>query len=289
MKKFLILIAILLFIIKGSMAQFRYKAPNFDTTYIKPADLLVEATVTGISYFQDTSIKKIDYDYYNYDENGVWFVKYELTVHKIFKGNCDNKVILITPYYGGGTAIINNKEVVFKGRWIGYRSHGLGDPINFHIDNTGIFILNKNELTSGFPYLPKTYKFRNTHYNKFLGGFEYIGEMSYFGIRQADSLYKFNEIDELYNYLEGTTKQTRKDITHKQFEILSTYAKVQAYKEKHFADSMYSRTFNEKLRTGEINQLNKDNYIYNKTYLNKRNNTKVDSIKQDKSQSIKKS
>jgi hypothetical protein len=279
MKKLCFIFFVLVLMNSRVLAQFKYKAPDFGNTYIKPADLLVEATVTGISYFQDTSIKKIDYDYYNYDENGVWFVKYELTIHKIFKGNCDNKVILITPYYGGGTAIINNKEVVFKGRWIGYRSHGLGDPINFHIDNTGIFILNKNELTSGFPYLPKTYKFRNTHYNKFLGGFEYIGEMSYFGIRQADSLYKFNEIEDLYDYLEGTTKQTRKDITHKQFEIFSTYAKVEAYKEKYFSDSMYSKTFNERLRTGEINQLNKDSFICNSSYLNRINRFKTKDIK----------
>ena len=33
--------------------------------------------------------------------------------------------------------------------------------------------------------------------------------MKYYGIRQGDSLYKFNEIEDLYNYLEGATKQKR--------------------------------------------------------------------------------
>ncbi len=280
MKKFCFIFLVLVLTNSGVLAQFKYKAPDFGITYIKPSDLVVEATVAGISYFQDTSIKKIDYDYYNYDENGVWFVKYELTVHKIFKGNCDNKVILITPYYGGGTAIINNKEVVFKGRWSHPEpGHGAQLPYNYSINSTKIFILNKNKLTQGFPFIPNTYKFRALGYGRTIYEFLGIGEMKYYGIRQGDSLYKFNEIEELYIYLEGATKQKRKDITHKQFEIFSTYAKVQAYKEKHFADSMYSNTFNERLRTGEINQLNKDSFICNRTYLNKINNTKTNGIK----------
>jgi hypothetical protein len=76
MKKLSFIFFVLVLMNSGVFAQFKYKAPDFGNTYIKPADLVVEASVTGISYFQDTSIKKIDYDYYNYDENGVWFVKY---------------------------------------------------------------------------------------------------------------------------------------------------------------------------------------------------------------------
>jgi hypothetical protein len=280
MKKLSFIFFVLVLMNSGVFAQFKYKAPDFGNTYIKTADLLVEASVTGISYFQDTSIKKIDYDYYNYDENGVWFVKYELTIHKIFKGNCDNKVVLITPYYGEGKISVDGKEILLKGQWSHPEpGHGVSVPNNYSKNSTKIFILNKNKLTAGFPFVPNTYKFRVLGYGRTIYEFLGIGEMKYYGIRQGDSLYKFNEIEDLYNYLEGATKQKRKDITHKQFEIFSTYAKVEAYKEKHFADSMYSNTFNERLRTREINQLNKDSFIFNSSYLNKINRFKTKDIK----------
>jgi hypothetical protein len=201
---------------------------------------------------------------------------------KYLKGNCDNKVILITPYYGGGTAIINDKEVLFKGRWSHPEpGHGVSVPNNYYQNNTGIFLLNKNQPTKLFPYLKDSYRFSLTKFDgwgRCIAGYGDIKETTLF-IREANGLLNFIDIEDFYKFLENLTKQKRKDITHKQFEIFSTYAKVEAYKEKYFSDSMYSKTFNERLRKGEINQLNKDSFICNSSYINRINRFKTKDIK----------
>ena len=281
MKKTILTFTFLLLTIVCCFSQhsFKYHYPNFDSTYIKPADLIVEATVSNISYFQDTSIKFIDFKIAR-DNNGVWFIKYDLIIHKIFKGNCKKTIQLILPLFGGGVKILNGKKIELKGGF------GLRYPYkNLELGNTGIFILNVNQ-SKDTGYLPDTYKYKNISENSLvachIGNYGNIIENTAYYFDE-DSIYIFDKIEDIYHFLEKTTQKKYEDVTKKEFSLINNYKQLLEYKNKYFTDSLYSNFFNKQLGSGIINQLNKDSFIYNrqinnyKEYQNRKQKTKQES------------
>lgn len=268
MKKLPLLFYILAILVSHSFAQenrYKYHYPNYDSACINPAELIVEATISNLSYFQDSSIKYVE-DYFAHDENGVWFIKYDLIVHKIFKGNCNHKIQVISPMFAANDVIQNNKIIKIDTRFFYAnrhpRQHNL--PNNF----TAIFFLYQNTSKDN-GYLPNTFRFeRNNPYqddNWKLGNYNNIslGGAGYF---QGDSQYVFDNIREMYQFIEKATHQKYRDITKKEFVLLTTESRLMEYKQKYFADSLNSETFIARLKSGSINQLNKDSFICNTKY-----------------------
>ncbi|MEI6881415.1 MAG: hypothetical protein WCK82_08810 [Bacteroidota bacterium] len=277
MKKLRLLLYILVLLASHSFAQesrYQYHFPNYNSSCIKPAELIVEATIYNISYFQDTSIKNMD-DYFAYDENGVWFIKYDLIVHKIFKGKCRHKIQVISPMFAESDVIQNNKTIKIDTRL--FYSNFRSERHNLKNNNTAIFFLYVNTpIDQG--YIKNTFRFeRNTPYqdnNWDIGNYHNIalGGAGYF---QADSLHVFDNITELYQFIEKATHQKYRDITKKEFVLLTTESKLREYQQKYFADSLNSETFIAKLKSGRINQLNKDSFICNSRYLTNKSNKKA--------------
>jgi len=265
MKKLRLLIYILVILVSntyGQLSLHKYNYPNFDSTYIKPVDLIVEATITNLSYFQDTSVKFIDFTIAR-DNNGIWLVKYDLSVHKIFKGKCKKTIQLILPLFGGGEKILNGKKIELKGGF------GLRYPYkNLERGNTGIYILTINQ-PNDTGYLPNTYKYKNITENSLIachiGNYGKIVESTAYYF-DGDSAHLFNKIEDLYQFIEKNTKIKHVDITKKEFSLINNYEQLLEYRNKYFADSLNSETFIAKLKSGRINQLNKDSFICNSKF-----------------------
>jgi hypothetical protein len=270
MKKLPLLIYILVILVSntyGQLSLHKYNYPNFDSTYIRPADLIVEATITNLSYFQDSSIKFIESNI-GYDNKGIWFIKYRMIIHKIFKGNCKSKIDVVSPYFG------DIKKI--KGIKYSYLEVNAPCMTNFETNSTGIFFLYIN-MPNDTGYQQNTFKFSkffpycNANWN--IGNYYYCAE-SGAGYKEKESWIVFDFIDDLYRYIENSTKQKRKDLTKKEFILLNTESKLREYQQKYFADSLNYETFIAKLKSGRINQLNKDSFICNSKYLTNKANKK---------------
>jgi len=261
MKKICFIFFVLVLRISRVHSQIHYSErnePNFDSTNILPAHLIVEGTITKITYFRDTTIKFLDRDI-SYDDNGVWFAKYEVELHKIFKGNASKTINIISPLFGGGVIEVDEKKYKLYGTFANTnKGH------NYQMHNTGIFFLYNNSPTDT-GYVPNTYRFKKYHGRRdqnFIGGYDNIN-YSGAGYYQDSTLYGFNLIEDMYKFIEKCTHRKSKDISHKKFELLNSLEKRRNFINAYFVDSIASETFKSQLENGTINQYNKDSYPYN--------------------------
>ncbi|MCX6186793.1 MAG: hypothetical protein NTU43_07330, partial [Bacteroidetes bacterium] len=150
---------------------------------------------------------------------------------------------------------------------------------NYYPRTTGIFFL-KDKYIVKLTCAPKdAYYIDNVRGS--IGGYQKIQEIH---LRFNDGIKKieFDSLEQLYTYIESYTKHKRKDITHIQFELLNTFDKIANYESRYFSDSSNNDLFCRKLRNGEINQLNKDSFTYNKSRFNNKphkadtNNARLD-------------
>ena len=277
-KNLKLLIAIMLLACSGTFAQFGHKASSFDSAYIIPSDFIIEGTITQKSYFKDTSniVRKYKFSQFTADSDGVWFVQYQVLVHKIFKGQCKTSTVtFIEPNY---SRQINVNGNIIRPQFARSGAYGQQNS-NYYPSNTGIFFLKNNYLLK-LTCAPKdAYYIDNVRGS--IGGYQKIQEIH---LRFNDGIKKieFDSIEQLYSHIEGYTKHKRKDITHIQFELLNTFDKVANYESRYFSDSSNNDLFCRKLRNGEINQLNKDSFTYNKSRFNNKphkadsNNARLD-------------
>jgi hypothetical protein len=246
-----ILLALLTLLVNNLLAQTNAQTePSFSEQVIKTSDLILEGTVTSISYFRDTTATVRNYRFHNYlfDDKGVWFVKYEITIHKLFKGEKRSKVTLIDPCRNNMRISDDTLQVYF--------SYDRSSPFqgNLIVNSTCIFMLTKS-------FEPELPLFTNAYY------FNYAqGCIGYYNLLMESILYipekgivrKFETLDDLYKYLEKETKTKKIDITHKQFFVFNSADKLDSYKYKY---NLYiNDSLEQKLKSGRINQLNVDSF-----------------------------
>ena len=283
-KNLKLLIAIMLLASSGTFAQFFCITQNFDSTFIKPSDLIIEGSVTQKSYFKDTSVavRKYKFNQFTADSDGVWFVQYQVLVHKIFKGQCNTSTVtFIEPNYSRQINI--NGNIVRPQFGVGAISSGKQN-YNYYPSNTGIFFLKNNYLLKLTSAKINAYYLVDDHQSFY--GYHKIKETHLY-IKDGNNKIEFDSIEQLYSHIEGYTKHKRKDITHIQFELLNTFDKIANYESRYFSDSSNNDLFCRKLRNGEINQLNKDSFTYNKSRFNNKphkadsNNARLDTSNQN--------
>jgi hypothetical protein len=98
----------------GIFAQNINTELSFNDKYIKTSDLIIEGTVTQISYFKDTSyvVKHHFFEQCTADSDGVWFVQYRVLVHKIFKGQLKiNTITVVSTNYSENAIEVNGKKI----------------------------------------------------------------------------------------------------------------------------------------------------------------------------------
>jgi hypothetical protein len=261
----------------GAFAKFSYNAPSFDSAYIIPSDLIIEGTIIQKSYFKDTSltVRKYKFPQFTADSDGVWFVQYRVLVHKVFKGECKTRtIIFVEPNYD--SYIYLNGNMI---RTQYSKCPGDYEKFNYNIRTTGIFFL-KDKYIVKLTFVQKnTYYMGGTH--RSISGYQKIQEL-HIAVNDGSNKIEFDSIEQLYTYIESHTKRKRKDYSHTQFELLNTFDKVREYRYKYFTDSSGNYSFNSKLFSGEINQLNKDSFLYNKSRFNNKphfadsNNVRLD-------------
>jgi len=264
-KNLKLLIALMLLSCSSIFAQFFCITQNFDSTFIKPSDLIIEGTIIQKTYFKDTSVavKKYKFKQFTADSDGVWFVQYQVLVHKIFKGQCNtSKVTFIEPNYSRQINI--NGNIVRPQFGVGAIASGKQN-YNYYLSNTGIFCLKSKYLVKLTSASKNAYYSVDDHQS--FDGYHKIKETHLY-IKDGNNKIEFDSIEQFYSYIESYTKHKRKDITHIQFELLNSFDKVGKYRYKYFSDSSGNYSFNSKLYSGEINQLNKDSFIFNKSRFN---------------------
>jgi hypothetical protein len=226
--------------------------PSFSEQVIKTSDLILEGTVTSISYFRDTTNAVRSYSFYNHasDDKGVWFIKYEITIHKLFKGEKANKVSVISVCHGYP---ISNDTIQVS---VSYSPH-VDTQSDLIVNQTCIFLLTKS-FAPDLPLNTNSYYFNYVH--GYIGRYNLLTE-SILYIPDKGVVRKFETLDDLYKYLEKETKTKKIDITHKQFFVNNSGEKFENYIGTHFGDSSNSESFMKKIRNGTINQLNADSFL----------------------------
>ena len=226
--------------------------PSFSEQVIKTSDLILEGTVTSISYFRDTTNAVRSYSFYNHasDDKGVWFIKYEITIHKLFKGEKANKVSVISVCHGYP---ISNDTIQVS---LSYSPH-VDTQSDLIVNQTCIFLLTKS-FAPDLPLNTNSYYFNYVH--GYIGRYNLLTE-SILYIPDKGVVRKFETLDDLYKYLEKETKTKKIDITHKQFFVNNSGEKFENYIGTHFGDSSNSESFMKKIRNGTINQLNADSFF----------------------------
>jgi len=254
MKKLLLFITLSVLALNYVSAQTNYVRPSFNESTIKTSDLIVEGTITKISYFRDTTtaVKNLDFNRGLVDAKGIWFVKYEITVHKIFKGENLTKVSVVHQNYNFSPEI--DSLIVYP--------RGLGSPIrgsqgNHGLYHTGIYFLNK----SFTPALPFNTSFYYPNRERCSIGFYHLITESEIKIRDKEEVKEFETVEHFYKYLEKEIGKKRKDLTNKKFEVLNTGLKVNEYLKKQFNDSAYTDNYSQKIKEGKINQFNVDSFL----------------------------
>lgn len=241
MKKLVFLCTLILFGIKVTCAQNYNQDQSFYEQYIKTSDLIIEGSVTKIEYFQDTtiSIKMFNAACLSWDKDGKpWLVRYEITLHKIFKGAAAQKVYVVDANQNG-SIFINGKEIEL--------SHSCEIPNALYMNRTGIYFLKKSNQSTG--EMLNSYLLCGGHTS--LGRFEKIAENSLV-INDGPTIKEFYSIDELYQFIEKKTGQKKKDITNKRFTLLNSSDKVEKYILENLGDSAYSPIYREKIRAYKI-------------------------------------
>lgn len=138
-KNLKLLIAIMLLACSGAFAQFSHKTTRFDSLFIIPSDLIIEGTIIQKTYFKDTSIavRKFKFIPKSSDSDGVWFVQYQVLVHKIFKGQCKTSTVtFVEPNYDYYMYINGNRirSQFYTSSYDYYKS-------NYYPRTTGVFFL----------------------------------------------------------------------------------------------------------------------------------------------------
>jgi hypothetical protein len=232
---------------------------SFSDRNIKPADLIVEGLITNISYFRDTTetVRNYGLDNPSRDNDGaIWFIKYTIEVQKVFKGQKITTITVIDQNRDR-EIYINNREITLR---IGIKLHG-GNLNNFPLNSLGIFFLKKdfflnlNAIKNEIVY--------SLHGIRGISGYNFLTESS-IDIRDKGEFgeyKKFENLEELYKYLEKETKTKKIYITHKHFFVNNTLEKERNYIGTHFGDSSNSESFMKKIRNGTINQLNADSFF----------------------------
>ncbi len=257
---------LILFGINNLIAQENSTEESFSSQYIKTSDLIVEGTVTAITYFQDKSHSiKIYYARCTTgDSNGTWYAKYEITVHKLFKGERTqaSKLVVIRPN-DNAYIWVNGKEISLNEFC---ESNG-----GLHQNHTGIFFLKK--YPSGMPTQLTNSYYLNQDYSS-IGTYDKILE-THLRISDKGAVKEFEDLDKLYKYIEKETGKKRVDITNKQFVNNNSPEKVNQYLKTYFTDSSASESFIKQIIENKINQINKDYFIVKSTALNKSNQIKI--------------
>ena len=262
MKNLNLLIALMLLSCSGIFAQNINTELSFNDKFIKTSDLIIEGTVTQISYFKDTSyvVKHHFFEQCTADSDGVWFVQYRVLVHKIFKGQLKiNTITVVSTNYSENSIEVNGKKIKPQ-----YYHWSIPQYSNYYIGRTGMFFL-KTKFDVKIKTAPLyAYYLKDEHMGLALGSYEEIKELTLF-VREENKKITFDSLEQLYTYIESYTKQKRKNISYTQYELLSSFDKVENYINKYFSDSIDNESFASKLRFGRITQINKDQYICNKS------------------------
>ncbi len=257
MKNFFYLSVLFLALVNICFAQTDYRKleESFTRKYVKPADLIVEATVVSYEYIRDTSLA-VEYLYphscsTSYS-NAVWYIKYNLQVQKVFKGSVSITNIAVIDMNMQPNIHYNGKDILLN-----HRISPDSRMKNFYPDMTGIFFL-KQLPDSISKYGINTFYF---NYTTWLGGYERIG-VSYFPRIYVDGQLstEFTELIDLYEFIERSSGTKMIDITHKKFQLDLTYEKKDAYLIEILNDSLGSKEYQKKLTDGSINQLNIESY-----------------------------
>ncbi|MFZ4799576.1 MAG: hypothetical protein ACOYMA_18925, partial [Bacteroidia bacterium] len=253
MKKTTTLFALVLLFFSSLYAQTAKQIePSFSTQIIKTSDLIVEGTITSVSYFRDTSttVRNIRFNGGLKDAKGIWFIKYEITIHKLFKGEKLSKITVVD-FCSGSASELDSLLVYPISRGVNRNRNS-----NYNLNYTAIFFLTKSFILN----LPFDNNFFYLNEEQSSVGFYHLITENHIKLRDKGELKEFETLANFYKYLEKEIGKKRIDITNKKFEIINTQLKYEEYLKKYFNDSAYTNNYSGKIREGKINQLNIDSF-----------------------------
>lgn len=236
----------------SSYAQQKLPPPgdDFKTNYVNTSEMIIEGTIVDISYFRDSDsvVFNTNYPCFTYDEKGIWFIKYTILPHKLFKGVPAQQTITVIDLNHSG--VIEDKGMIIRVKRNCKDGYDRGD---YAVNRTGIFFLKRNFYnckpgTGGTYYL-----------NEVVGDYNKIVSKYVPSLLDNGKVIEFNDTKQLYKYVEEKTGNKTVDISNKKFRIL-TNATLNQYLVDHFHDSAFSKSIQDKVLKGEINQLNIEQY-----------------------------